>query len=49
MLHSIAYAPKRMLATIDDVDHVAAFLVSDAARLLTGNVKYIDGGYHILG
>jgi len=28
---------------------VAAFLVSDQARALTGNIEYIDGGYHILG
>lgn len=42
-------APKHMLASIDDVGSVAAFLVSDAARLLTGNVEYIDGGYHIMG
>ncbi|KIF83169.1 enoyl-ACP reductase FabI [Noviherbaspirillum autotrophicum] len=42
-------APERMLAGIDDVGNVAAFLVSDGARLLTGNVEYIDGGYHIMG
>lgn len=42
-------APERLLAGIDDVGNVAAFLASDAARLLTGNVEYIDGGYHIMG
>ena len=42
-------APERMLAGIDDVGNVAAFLVGDGARLLTGNVEYIDGGYHIMG
>lgn len=42
-------APEHLLATIEDVGNVAAFLVSDAARLLTGNVEYIDGGYHIMG
>ncbi|WP_229459029.1 enoyl-ACP reductase FabI [Massilia glaciei] len=42
-------APKHALATIDDVGNVAAFLTSDAARMLTGNVEYIDGGYHIMG
>ncbi len=44
-----ARAPEHMLASIDDVGSVAAFLASDAARLLTGNVEYIDGGYHIMG
>ncbi|HYD94462.1 MAG TPA: enoyl-ACP reductase FabI [Noviherbaspirillum sp.] len=42
-------APERMLATIEDVGHVAAFLASDGARSLTGNVEYIDAGYHIMG
>lgn len=42
-------APEHMLASIDDVGSVAAFLVSDDARLLTGNVEYIDGGYHVMG
>jgi enoyl-[acyl-carrier protein] reductase I len=42
-------APARMLATIDDVGNLAAFLASDAARLLTGNVEYVDGGFHIMG
>lgn len=44
-----ARAPEHMLASIDDVGSVATFLASDAARLLTGNVEYIDGGYHIMG
>ncbi|HZW20018.1 enoyl-ACP reductase FabI [Noviherbaspirillum sp.] len=42
-------APERMLATIEDVGHVAAFLASDGARSLTGNVEYIDAGYHVMG
>lgn len=42
-------APEHMLAEIEDVGNVAAFLASDAARLLTGNVEYIDAGYHIMG
>jgi len=43
-----ARVPERMLASIEDVGNVAAFLASDAARMLTGNVEYIDGGYHIM-
>jgi enoyl-[acyl-carrier protein] reductase I len=42
-------APAHMLVSIEDVGNLAAFLVSDTARMLTGNVEYIDGGYHIMG
>jgi NAD(P)-dependent dehydrogenase (short-subunit alcohol dehydrogenase family) len=31
--------------TPDDVGDVVAFLVSDAARYLTGEIVYVDGGY----
>ena len=41
-------APQHMLARLDDVGHVAAFLASDAARLVTGNVEYVDAGYHVM-
>lgn len=43
-----ARAPEHQLAGIDDVGKVAAFLVSDAARMLTGNVEFIDAGYHVM-
>jgi enoyl-[acyl-carrier protein] reductase I len=42
-------APEHMLARIDDVGNVAAFLASDAARLVTGKVEYVDAGYHVMG
>ena len=41
-------APTHQLVTIDDVGAVAACLVSDAARGMTGNTAYVDGGYHIV-
>lgn len=44
-----ARAPKHMLPSKEDVANVAVFLASDAARLMTGNVEYIDAGYHIMG
>jgi enoyl-[acyl-carrier protein] reductase I len=44
-----ARAPEHHFVTIDDVGDVAAFLVSDAAAALTGDVAYIDAGYHIVG
>ena len=42
------HAPEHTLVTIEDVGNVAAFLVSDAARMLTGNVEYVDAGYHVM-
>jgi enoyl-[acyl-carrier protein] reductase I len=33
---------------IDDVGSLCAFLVSDAAQSITGDVHYVDGGFHIL-
>ncbi|QEL24113.1 enoyl-ACP reductase FabI [Bosea sp. F3-2] len=41
-------APARELVSIDDVGAATAFLAHDAARLMTGQVLYIDGGYHII-
>lgn len=41
-------APARLLVGIDDVGAATAFLAHDAARLITGQVLYIDGGYHII-
>jgi enoyl-[acyl-carrier protein] reductase I len=41
-------APEHMLVGIEDVGNLATFLVSDGARMLTGNVEYIDAGYHIM-
>ncbi|MBL8669879.1 MAG: enoyl-ACP reductase FabI [Alphaproteobacteria bacterium] len=43
-----AQAPIRSLVSIDDVGYATAFLASDYARLITGGVVYVDGGYHIV-
>jgi enoyl-[acyl-carrier protein] reductase I len=43
-----AKAPIRSLVSIDDVGAATAFLAHDAARLITGETLYIDGGYHII-
>jgi enoyl-[acyl-carrier protein] reductase I len=43
-----AKAPVRSLVSIDDVGAATAFLAHDAARLITGETLYIDGGYHII-
>ncbi|MFW6027770.1 MAG: enoyl-ACP reductase FabI [bacterium] len=42
-----AEAPEGKLVGIEDVGAVAAFLVSDRAASLTGNVEYVDAGLHI--
>ena len=44
-----ARTPEHRLVSIEDVGNLAAFLVSDGAAALTGNVEYIDAGYHIVG
>ncbi len=41
-------APARSLVTIEDVGMATAFLAHDAARLITGDTLFIDGGYHII-
>jgi enoyl-[acyl-carrier protein] reductase I len=41
-------APARSLVSIDDVGLATAFLAHDAARLITGETLYVDGGYHII-
>jgi len=43
-----AKAPARSLVSIDDVGAATASLAHDAARLITGQTLYIDGGYHII-
>lgn len=40
-------APMRTLVSLEDVGALAAFLVSDRARMITGEVTYIDGGYNV--
>ena len=41
--------PLRRNVTIDEVGNAAAFLCSDLASGITGDVLYVDTGYHILG
>ncbi|MBA6291304.1 enoyl-ACP reductase FabI [Colwellia sp. MB3u-70] len=43
-----ARAPMRQLVTIEDVGNVATSLVSDAAKSVTGNITFVDAGYHLL-
>ena len=45
---AMAKAPARSLVNIDDVGVATAILAHDAAKLITGDTVFIDGGYHII-
>jgi enoyl-[acyl-carrier protein] reductase I len=47
--HHRAHAPLRRNTEQGEVGDTGAFLVSSMARGITGEVIYVDGGYHILG
>ena len=47
--HVEEFAPLRRTVTIEDVGNVGAFLCSDLAAGVTGEVTYVDAGYNILG
>ena len=40
-------APEQSLVSIEDVGHMAVGLVSDLSRKVTGNIAFVDGGYHV--
>ncbi|MDI3470902.1 MAG: Enoyl-[acyl-carrier-protein] reductase [NADH] [Pseudolabrys sp.] len=42
-------SPLRRNVTLDDVGNAAAYLLSDMARGVTGEVQHVDSGYHIVG
>jgi enoyl-[acyl-carrier protein] reductase I len=42
-------APLRRPITLEDVGNTAAFLCSDSAGAITGEVVYVDSGFNILG
>ena len=44
-----ARTPEHRLVSIEDIGNLAAFLVGDGAAALTGNIEYVDAGYHIVG
>ena len=47
--HVDEYAPLRRSVTIDEVGNVGAFLCSDLASGITGEITHVDAGYNILG
>ena len=43
-----AHAPLRRNVTLDDVGNVAAFLLSDLAAGVTGEITYVDCGFNVV-
>jgi enoyl-[acyl-carrier protein] reductase I len=46
---SEANAPLRRNVSLEDVGNTAAYLLSDMARGVTGEVQHVDAGYNIVG
>jgi len=46
---SAEHAPITQQVTIEDVGDMATALISDSAKAITGNIAYVDSGYHTLG
>lgn len=42
-------APLRKNVTIEEVGNTAAFLCSDLASGITGEITYVDAGFNIIG
>ena len=42
------HAPLRRNVTIEDIGNTAAFLMSDMAAGITGEITYVDGGFNII-
>lgn len=49
MEEAAARAPRQSIVTIEQVGNVAAFLASDQAEGMTGNLVYVDNGYNVMG
>ena len=48
MASAVEHSPMRALVTPEDIGALTAFLVSDAGRLITGGVHFVDAGYNIM-
>ena len=49
LAHVAAVSPIKRNVTIEDVGNAAAFLCSDLAAGITGEVTYVDGGFNTVG
>jgi enoyl-[acyl-carrier protein] reductase I len=48
MAAAVERSPMHALATPEDIGALTAFLVSDAGRLVSGGVHFVDAGYNIM-
>ncbi len=44
-----AAAPLRRNVTLEDIGATAVYLASDLSRAVTGDVHFVDAGYHVMG
>jgi enoyl-[acyl-carrier protein] reductase I len=49
LAHVEARAPLRRNVEVSEVAQATAFLLSDLASGITGEVLYVDAGYHVMG
>ncbi len=49
MAAAVERSPMHALVTPEDIGALTAFLVSDAGRLISGGVHYVDAGYNVMG
>jgi len=49
MDHHQTHAPLRRNVLLEEIGATAAFLASDGAAAITGQVLYVDCGYSIMG
>ena len=49
LAHAASAAPMKRNVTIEEVGNAAAFLCSDLASGITGEIVYVDAGYNIMG
>ncbi len=49
MAAAVERSPLHCLATPEDIGALTAFLVSDAGRLISGGIHFVDAGYNIMG
>ena len=49
LTHNAEVTPLRRNTTLEEVANTASFLCSDMASGITGEIVYVDSGYHLLG
>jgi len=46
---TVKRTPAHHLATIDDIGMATALMATPAAKMISGDTVYIDGGFHVMG